>query len=398
LGLGSRYNGLFKQFRQSRQIIFPPALDTTKNDRLHLIALKQAKHIAILYTCTISKGFHLTMHKPGLHIGLIGLGYWGNNLLRTLTKQGLSRAVSVCDINPARIEAVKTNYFHLHTTSNADEIFSNPEINAVVIATPTSTHYQLAKQALLNKKHVLVEKPLCTSTEQAKDLISLAQASNVVLMVDHIFLYNPVVRQLKKYITPDFLGKINYIDSSRINLGIYQNDTNVLWDLACHDISVINFLIKEKAKTVRAIGRINPAYGMEEIAYLFLHYDSGLLVQINSSWASPVKIRKMIIGGEKRMIIYDDIESSNKLIIYDYQSSHSEDENKLKLIDYRLGDITIPKYEISEPLNNMVEEFYDCILNKKMPLADGKNALDVITILEKAQESIKLNGQIIPIA
>jgi predicted dehydrogenase len=335
--------------------------------------------------------------RKELNVGLIGLGYWGSNLLRTLTKQPLSGTVTVCDIHPHRIEAVKSHYFSLQTSLCASEVFSNPEIDAVVIATPTSTHYQLAKQALQNKKHVLVEKPLCTSSQETEELIALAKVNGVVLMVDHIFLYNPVVRQLKKYITTEFLGKINYIDSTRINLGIYQNDTNVLWDLACHDISVTNYLIEEKPQSVRAIGRINPAYGMEEIAYLFLHYASGLLVQINSSWASPVKMRKMIIGGEKRMIIYDDIESSNKLIIYDYQNSSSQDENKMKLIDYRLGDITIPKYEISEPLNNVIEDFYHCVLNGQKPLADGQNALDVINILEKAQESIKLNGAIIPI-
>ncbi len=337
------------------------------------------------------------MLPPKINIGLIGYGYWGNNILRNLMEQTHSGTITVCDSNPNRIAALKAIYFPLGVTSNDEEVFFHPDIQAVIIATPTSSHFELAKKALQNKKHVLVEKPLCTSSKEVEELIDIAAENNLVLMVDHIFLYNPVVSQLKKYITQEFLGKINYIDATRINLGIYQNDTNVLWDLACHDISIINFLTSEKPESVRAIGRINPAHGVEDIAYLFLYYASGLLVQINSSWASPVKMRKMIIGGEKRMIIYDDIESTNKLIIYDYEHSQNIDESKSKLIDYRLGNITIPKYEISEALKNVIQEFYDCILQNKKPLADGMNAIDVVIILEKAQESLKLNGATIPI-
>jgi predicted dehydrogenase len=335
------------------------------------------------------------MSSNKLNIGLIGCGYWGNNILRNLTEQPISGTLIVCDINKNKIEAIKKNYFALNITLDCTDIFNDNKIDAVIIATPTSTHYHLTKQALLKKKHVLIEKPLSTSAEHTKELISIAVENNLILMVDHIFLYNPVVLQLKKYITPNFLGKINYIDATRINLGIYQNDINVLWDLACHDISIINFLTDEKPQSVRAIGRVNPAFGVEDVAYLFLYYRSGLLVQINSSWASPVKMRKMIIGGEKRMIIYDDIEATNKLTIYDYEHTSTSSENKLKLIDYRLGDITIPKYEISEPLKNVITEFYDCILNARKPMADGENALNVIEILEKAQSSLKSNGSII---
>ncbi len=335
------------------------------------------------------------MSSSKVNVGLIGCGYWGSNILRNLTEQPLSGTLTVCDKNQSSIDAVKRNNFSLNITTDSKDVFKDGTIDAVIIATPTSTHYSLAKQAMLEKKHVLIEKPISTSAEQTAELISIAEANNLVLMVDHIFLYNPVVRQLKKYINQDFLGTINYIDATRINLGIYQNDTNVLWDLACHDLSIINYLIDEEPQSVRAIGRINPTFGVEDVAYLFLYYKSGLLVQINSSWASPVKMRKMIIGGEKRMIIYDDIEATNKLIIYDYEHTPTSNENKLKLIDYRLGDITIPKYEISEPLKNVIGEFYDCILNGTQPVADGKNALQVVKILEKAQESLNSNGSII---
>jgi predicted dehydrogenase len=336
--------------------------------------------------------------KNKLNIGLIGYGYWGVNVLRNIVQQPASGRVIVCDINAKRLEAAQSIFINLETTTAASDIFANPEIHAVVIATPTSAHYSLAREALLSGKHVLVEKPLSTSVSEVEELIAIAAAKKLVLMVDHIYLYNPVIRQLKKYISEDFLGRINYIDATRINLGIYQDDINVLWDLACHDISIINYLLDETPQTARAIGKLNFNSKVEDLAYLFLQYNSGLLVHINSSWASPVKMRKMIIGGEKKMIIYDDIESTNKLTIYDYTSNQATDENKSKLIDYRLGDITIPKYEISEPLGNVIAEFYECIVTGRKPLSDGANALHVVRILEKAEQSIRSNGITISIA
>jgi len=338
------------------------------------------------------------MTKRRINIGLIGYGYWGEKILRNITGHTASGIITLCDIDEDRANAVKSLYHPVNVTTNTSDIFNDPEIDAVIISTPTSTHYHLALQALHGRKHVLIEKPICTSETEVEELIALAAKNNLVLMVDHIFLYNTVVRQLKNYITDDFMGKVNYIDATRINLGIYQEDTNVLWDLACHDISIINYLITERPTQVRAIGRRNPTHGIEDVAYLFLYYNSGMLVQINSSWASPVKMRKMIIGGEKRMIIYDDIEATNKLTIYDYKQPETTDIKKSKLIDYRLGDITIPKYEISEALKNVVDEFYNCILHNKTPLANGENAMAVVKILEKAQESLKLNGAIIPLA
>ena len=335
------------------------------------------------------------MKKAKINVGLIGYGYWGTNILRNLAEHFFIGTITVCDSNSKRISFVKSIYYPFQVTENSRDVINNPEIDAVIIATPTSTHYSLAKQALQTGKHVLVEKPLTTSGAEIKELMLLAQSKNLILMVDHIFLYNPVVRQLKKYIVQDCLGRINYIDATRINLGIYQNDTNVLWDLACHDISIVNHLIREKPESVRAIGRMNPVHGVVDTAYLFLYYTSGLLVQINSSWASPVKMRKMIIGGEKQMIIYDDIEPSNKLIIYDYESNTSVDENKNKLTDYRLGNVTIPKYEPEEALKNVIQAFYDAIRTGVSPLADSYNALEVVHIIEVAQESLKNNGAIV---
>ena len=338
------------------------------------------------------------MTKRKINVGLIGYGYWGEKILRNITEHTQSGVVTLCDNDEDRANSVKSLYQLIHVTTGSGDIFKDTNIEAVIISTPTSTHFNLAKQALLNNKHVLIEKPICTSVKEVEELIAIAEEKKLVLMVDHIFLYNNVVKQLKNYLTEDFIGKINYIDATRINLGIYQEDTNVLWDLACHDISIINYLIAEKPTHVRAIGHRNPVHGIEDVAYLFLYYSSGMLVQINSSWASPVKIRKMIIGGEKRMIIYDDIEATNKLTIYDYKYLATADVKKSKLIDYRLGDITIPKYEIEEPLKNVISDFYHCIINHKKPLADGQNALETVKILEKAQESLHLNEVIIPLS
>ena len=335
------------------------------------------------------------MTNKKINVCLIGYGYWGKNLLRVLIENHITGKIFVYDKEINRCLAAIQVYSVVIPLNSLDEIINNAEIDAVIIATPTSTHNLLAKQLLRKEKHVLVEKPLTKDLAEARALIKLSLAVSKILMVDHIFLYNPIIRQMKLYVNESFVGKINYIDATRINLGIYQNDTNVLWDLACHDISIINYLLEEKPKQVRAIGRINPLHGTEDLSYMFLYYPSGVLVQINSSWASPVKIRKMIIGAEKKMIIYDDIEPTNKLVIYDYEQNLSIDAKKTKLTDYRLGSITIPKYEIQEPLKNVIDEFYDCILTGKQPLANGNNALEIVNILEKAELSLRQNGALI---
>jgi len=325
-------------------------------------------------------------------ICLIGYGYWGKNLLRNLTEICTNDEVTIAETSVEKRKQLKAFHPNLIIFESAEHAFSANDITAFIIAVETPQHFQLAKRALELGKHVLVEKPLTTSLAEAEELVMLANKSGKVLMVDHVFLYHPVVVKMKEYFMNQELGKINYIDSTRVNLGIYQQEVNVLWDLACHDIAIINYLVQEQPQSVRAIGRVNPEHGVEDIAYLFLYYPSGMLVQINSSWASPVKMRKMIVGGEKKMLIYDDIEPTNKLTIYEYEQNIRFDENKMKLTDYRLGSITIPKYEPAEPLRNVLLEFLDCIENDKTPLSSGENALATISILEKAQQSLTMNG------
>ncbi|MEX2590958.1 MAG: Gfo/Idh/MocA family oxidoreductase [Chitinophagales bacterium] len=336
-------------------------------------------------------------HKK-LNVALIGYGYWGKNLLRNLVQHPDIHQTYLCDQNESAIKLALKTYPTLITSKDYKDFLLNEKIDAFVIATPTSSHYQIAKAALEHGKHVLVEKPFVTSVKEAQELCKLAKAKEKIIMVDHVFMYNPVVIKLKEFVTEQQLGQMNYIDSTRINLGIYQNDTNVLWDLACHDLSIINYLIDEKPLAVRAIGRVHPAQGFEDLAYLFLKYKSGMLVQINTSWASPVKIRKMLIGGERKLIVYDDIEPTHKLVIYDYknQIKHS-DSKESKLIDYRLGNATIPKYELTEPLKNVMDAFVKSIHTGNPPLSSGENALEIINVLEKAEISLNSNSDLIPL-
>jgi predicted dehydrogenase len=330
-------------------------------------------------------------------ICLAGYGYWGKNLLRNLLEINHQYQIIVAEKLKEKREQLRFTHAAISIVDNVFDLIDDPSVIAVVVATETSSHFQVVKSALLNGKHVFVEKPITTSLLEAEELVALAKKNKLILAVDHVFLYHPVVQKMKYYFNNNELGRINYIDSTRINLGIYQQDVNVLWDLACHDIAVINYLVEEQPKGVRAIGRVNPDHGVEDLAYLFLYYRSEMLVQINSSWASPVKMRKMIIGGEKRMLIYDDIEPTNKLIIYEYEQNIRYDENKTKLTDYRLGNIIIPKYEPTEALRNALIDFLKSIDTGKPPLANGENALLVVNILEKAQQSLKLNGAIIPL-
>lgn len=330
-------------------------------------------------------------------ICLIGYGYWGKNILRNLIEMRLPYTIIVAEKSEQKRNQLKWLYPKLVIFDSAEKALIDINVFAVIIATDTISHYNIAKKALNLGKHVFVEKPITTSLRQAEELIKISKDKERILAVDHVFLYHPVIRKMKEYFQKNELGKINYIDSTRINLGIYQKDVNVLWDLACHDIAVINYLLEEQPYSLRAVGRINPEHGVEDITYLFLYYKSGMLAQINSSWASPVKMRKMIFGGEKKMLIYDDIEPTNKLIIYDYEQSVRFDENKTKLTDYRLGNISIPKYEPIEALRLALQDFIDCIVENKQPLSNGKSALPVVNILEKAQQSLNLNGAMIPL-
>jgi predicted dehydrogenase len=263
----------------------------------------------------------------------------------------------------------------------------------VVIATPVFTHFELAKKALLNGKHVLLEKPMTSTVAEAEALIGMAEQKRLLLMVDHTYLYTGAVEKIKDLMNGNELGDIKYLDSTRINLGLFQPDINVLWDLAPHDLSVLRYLIDERPYSINATGTTHTNNKIENIAYLTVNYNSGFIAHFNCSWSSPVKIRMMLIGGDKKMILFNDLEPTEKVKVYDTGYHHKTDDEKKKvMVDYRTGDIYVPKLNTSEALAGMVQDFITCIPDSRQPLSSSALGLDVIKILEASDRSIKNNG------
>jgi predicted dehydrogenase len=327
-------------------------------------------------------------------VGIIGYGYWGPNLLRNFYAAGNCQVLSVADGRDERLALVRRVYPAVKTVKSADEILSDVQVDAVVIATPVSSHYELAKKALMNGKHVLVEKPMTASVDEAEELILLANARGLTLMVDHTFLYTGAVVKMKELIDNGSLGVMKYLDSTRINLGLFQHDINVLWDLAPHDISILNFLVAERPLSVNATGITHTNNDLENIAYLTLNYNSGFIAHFNCSWTSPVKIRMMLLGGDKKMVVYNDLEPTEKIKIYDTGYEYKTDEEKNRvLIDYRSGDMYAPKLQVSEALSSMANDFLQSILNKTKPLSDYSIGYDVVKILQASSKSLKENGK-----
>ena len=331
-----------------------------------------------------------------LKIAVIGYEYWGPNLVRNFMNTEGCLVTHICDLDTKKLEIAKKIYPLIDTTSSIDEIFSNPQIDAVVIATPVSTHYDLALKALGSNKHILVEKPLTDNVEKAKILGVKAKEKDKVLMIDHTYIYTPAIQKIKELIDSDSLGQIQYIDSTRINLGLFQTDVNVMWDLAVHDIAICCYLLNEKPISVQATGISHTESGLENIAYITLHYKSQKLIHFNCSWISPVKIRHMLIGGDKKMIVFNDLETTEKIKIYDssYENKYDPEYTQKFLTDYRIGDIYIPKIQQIEGLKNMAEDFISSIQNNKEPISNFNLGLEIVKILESAQKSIKNNGQI----
>lgn len=327
-----------------------------------------------------------------MNVALIGYGYWGPNLARNVVQNSPFDLLYVCDQDTERLNLLKKNYPFVNVSKNYKEVILDNNVDCVIVATNPASHYEISKLALENNKHVLVEKPMATNLEHAEDLINLANRKNLTLMVDHTFLYNGVVKSMKEIVDSGNFGSVNYIDSTRINLGIFQNDVNVLWDLASHDLSVINYLLKEKLLAVAATGKCHFKKNIENIAYMTLFYENDIIVHIHSSWMSPVKIRKMLIGGEKQMLVFDDIEPTEKLKVYDSSYTLKEKDKEQVLIDYRVGDVYIPKYDTKEPLASMIQDFCKAVTEKTIPLSDSDSAIFNIKALCAAETSLRNNG------
>ncbi len=329
-----------------------------------------------------------------INIAIIGYGYWGPNLVRNFSSTADCNLHTVVDFRTERLAVVKRNHPAVKISNNTEDVFNNNEIDAVVIATPVFTHFELAKKALENGKHVLLEKPMTGSVAEAEELIELAGKYKKTLMVDHTFLYTGAVQKMKSMIDAGEIGNVKYFDSTRINLGLFQPDVNVLWDLAPHDISILNYLKNEKPYSVQATGISHTNNGIENIAYLTVNYSSDFIAHFNCSWTSPVKIRLLLLGGDKKMVVFNDLEPTEKIKIYDTGYSHKTDEEKNKiLVDYRAGDIYIPKVEAKEALAGMAADFVSAIINNTTPISNFQSGLDVIKILEASQQSIKNKGK-----
>lgn len=330
-----------------------------------------------------------------MNIAIIGFGYWGPNLVRNFNSVSDCKVKYVCDFRPERLSVVAKQYPSAQTTTNFDEVLNDSSVDAVVIATPVFTHFELAKKALQNGKHVLIEKPMTSTSAEALGLKDLADKMKKVLMVDHTFLYTGAVQKMKQLISDNSIGNIRYFDSTRINLGLFQPDINVLWDLAPHDISILNYLIDEKPYSVNATGVSHTRNDIENIAYLTVNYNSGFIAHFNCSWTSPVKIRTMLIGGDKKMLVFNDLEPTEKIRIYDTGYDHkTTDEDKRRImVDYRAGDVYLPKIDSKEALFGMASDFVRAIKENKTPVSDFNSGLSVIRILEASQQSIKQNGK-----
>ena len=324
---------------------------------------------------------------------IIGYGYWGKNLVRNFNALSECNLVAVVESHPDRRKACEKLYPNIKTVDNVQDVLNDDSIEAIVIATPVDTHYPLAKLALEHGKNVLVEKPLTSSAAEAKELVALAKSKGKVLMVDHTFLYTGAVQYLKKITDQGTLGNIYYIDSTRINLGLFQHDVNVLWDLAPHDISICNFLIDKKPVSVQATGISHTFNNIENIAYLTLKYEDNTMAHFNCSWVSPVKIRMMMIGGDKKMAVFNDMEPTEKIKIYDTGFDvKGDDEVNSIIADYRVGDIHVPKIANTEALSLMAADFMKAIQTGSTPVSSAELGLTVVAILDAAQRSITAKG------
>jgi predicted dehydrogenase len=329
-----------------------------------------------------------------INIGVIGYGHWGANLVRNFAQQPACVVKKVSDLRLERLQLLQTNYPDIAATLQANDILHDPEIDAVVIATPVFTHYEFAYRALLNGKHVLVEKPMTGSYREALTLVDVAGRMGRILMVDHTLLYTGAVQEMKTQVQNGGLGNLQYFDSTRINLGLFQPDVNVLWDLAPHDLSVLNYLIEEEPLSVQATGVSHTWNGIENIAYLTINYASGFIAHLSCSWSSPVRIRQMLIGGDKKMLVFNDLEPVEKVKVYDSGYDHRPDEDNTRiLVNYRAGEIYTPQVEVKEPLAGMVAGFLEALLTGQEPLTSGRSGLKTIRILAASQKSIKNKGR-----
>jgi len=334
-----------------------------------------------------------------IKIGVIGYGYWGPNLVRNFMEAPGSTVLAVCDLREERLALLHNRYPSIATVTDCASLFQNPEIDAIVIATPVSSHFDLAMKALQAGKHVLVEKPLAANSEQGQRLIDEAARRRKVLMVDHTFVYTGAVRKIRELITANALGDIYYYDAVRVNLGLFQHDVNVIWDLAIHDLSIIDYVLPLKATAVSATGISHLPGQPENVAYITLFFDAPQIAHVHVNWLTPVKVRHTLIGGSEKMILYDDLEPSEKVKIYDKGVTVSQSPEAVyeMLVSYRSGDMWAPRLESTEALQTEAQHFIYCIEHGREPETSGTDGLRLVKVVEAAEKSLRARGQLVEI-
>ncbi|WP_298234716.1 Gfo/Idh/MocA family oxidoreductase [uncultured Azohydromonas sp.] len=333
-----------------------------------------------------------------INIGVIGYGYWGPNLVRNFAETPGLNVASVSDLDSSKLELVRKRHA-CNTTTDYRDLLNDSSIDAIAIATPVNTHYELALAALQAGKHVWLEKPMTETAVQARRLVEEAERRRRVLIVDHTFIYTGAVRKMGEIIRNGELGKIYYYDSVRVNLGLFQRDVSVISDLAVHDFSILDYLLGEHPVAVTASGTNHFPGTPENLAYVTLFYDSGTIAHANVSWLAPVKVRQILIGGSNKMITYDDLEPSEKIKVYDKGVSFTDDPNQIRemRIGYRTGDMWAPKLAVSEALRVESEHFVDCIKNGTVPMTDGHLGIRVVELIEAANRSMRCRGDTVTI-
>jgi len=328
-------------------------------------------------------------------LGIVGYGYWGPNVVRNLDRLDEAEVVAVCDTSAAARKKVAKAYPDVLVTDDAAELMSSPEIDAIAVVTPVWTHYELAKAALESGKHIFVEKPFTSNAAQAQELIDLAARKNLKIMVDHTFLFTGAVTKIKQLLQDGALGKLYYYDSTRVNLGLFQHDVNVVWDLAPHDLSIIDHLIQKTPEAISATGQTH-LNSHEDVAFITLYFPDKVIAHINVNWLSPVKVRTTLIGGEKKMLVWNDLEADEKIKIYDKGVKVTSREGLYDLlVHYRSGDMWAPQIEQGEALTRELAYFVECITKDETPVNDGEAGLRVVRMLEAANQSIGKRGELV---
>jgi predicted dehydrogenase len=328
-----------------------------------------------------------------IRVGVIGYGYWGPRIARNFYESKDSRVTVICDENSERLQRAAVAFPGVSTTNIASEVTRSPNVDAVAVITPVWTHFGLAKEALENGKHVFVEKPFTSTAEQAEELIDLAARKGLQIMVDHTFLFTGAVKKLRELIDQDALGKLYYYDSTRVNLGLFQHDVNVIWDLAPHDLSIMDHLIGAKPEVVIATGQKH-LNCHEDVAYITIYFSNSMIAHLNVNWLSPVKVRTTLLGGEKRMVVWNDVEPDEKVKVYDKGVAINSGQGVYDLlVSYRSGDMWAPKIDQAEALAVEVRYFVQCIESGAAPFNGGQAGLRVVRLLEAANQSLRERGK-----